>query len=276
MQVRNPYAIADVQIPVASSSHSQVGMPSQEWRDTFQTRLKNMRESLSPVVSLGSASEGLVIPKRHDEASWYRFLHGRNLKDEEKSSNGRQNGTEGVAEGATDRDSPASQLDRPDTQLNGHVRPPLTLREPTPALLSRLKTSDILALLELFPSWFSQITMASSPSLPTIRHAVDPFHARWVFALLAKLDGRLVGDEISTLRVLARAGIERVVHERYRRAVKKSLRKQQQPQASDGNDGGEVMMSEMGAWMIVCAVSSIWGQHDLWDDARADLAKIAS
>lgn len=249
-------------------------MPSQEWRDTFQTRLKNMRESINPVISLGSASEGLVVPKRHDEASWYRFLHGRTLKDEEKSSNGQRNGTEGVSEGAIERDGPGSQLDRPDTQLNGHAKP--ALREPTPALLSRLKTSDILALLELFPSWFSHSFMAPSPSPPTIRHAVDPFHARWIFALLAKLDGRLVGDEISTLRVLARAGIERVVQERYRRAVKKTLRKQQQPQASDDIDGGEVMMSEMGAWMIVCAVSSIWGQHDLWDDARADLAKIAS
>lgn len=230
--------------------------------------MRNMRESLDSFIKLGVPSAaGMDLPRRDDEASWYKLLHGCNL--------GRDSSRLYSLE---------EQKKRQDDQnmLIPKTRVPTTfaLREPTATFLSRLQTGDILALLKMFPAWFS-----SNPSDPLYsnasqmtRCAVDPFHARWVFTLLARLDNRLLGDQVNTLRVLARAGIERIVQERCRRAVICTLRRERQPQVPGGPGGegsrGDHLDQEMGAWMIVTAVSSIWGQHDLWDDAHTDLARI--
>lgn len=76
----------------------------------------------------------------------------------------------------------------------------------------------------------------------------DAFSAQWLFALLAYLDERLVGDDISRLRTVARACLF-------------ALRKHRSLPVEHNIE------SELGYWMIVCIVAGVWAQHDLWDDA---------
>lgn len=108
---------------------------------------------------------------------------------------------------------------------------------------------------------------------------LDPLHSRWLFALLAHLDSRLVSDDISTLRTLARACIAAVVLSRMRRAAARFKAKV----GSDGDENSAAVVTlvdedplegEMGAWMVVCAVAGIWGQSDLWQDADSDLSRL--
>ena len=99
------------------------------------------------------------------------------------------------------------------------------------------------------------------------------FHARWIFALLAHVDQRLTGDEVSTLRGLAR-GCVAVIKER-RRAEGKGKAQAALPlgeaPAHGHRDVG--VLDEQGCWLIIAAVSDFWGQKDLWMEAESSLSE---
>lgn len=97
-------------------------------------------------------------------------------------------------------------------------------------------------------------------------------HARWMFALLSRVDEHLTSDELSTLRNLARACI----------AFIKDLNKNNGTSTtsdSDGNLGGssgvrwvgdpsDAPLDERACWMIITIVTDFWHQKDLWMDAE--------
>ena len=85
-------------------------------------------------------------------------------------------------------------------------------------------------------------------------------HAQWLFSLLACLDQRLDSDDISTLRVLARACIKCIVR----------TREQVAPMSTSDAD---FLECESGAWMIIAIIAGIWGQLDLWIEAHDRLAE---
>lgn len=91
----------------------------------------------------------------------------------------------------------------------------------------------------------------------SLRPAIETFHSQWLFALLAHLEERLVGDDVSVLRQLARSCIHRILHSRNARMTK----------TEDSID----MEREQGCWIIICAIVGVWGQYDLLDDARTTL-----
>lgn len=110
-------------------------------------------------------------------------------------------------------------------------------------------------------------------------------HARWIFALLARVDDFCVGDEVSGLRSLARACISFVQAERKRRASeddgaqtndlsdekdKKDTNETEKEGTAISKDG---RMSEISCWMIVGAVVGVWAQRDLWMDAEEQLSR---
>lgn len=91
----------------------------------------------------------------------------------------------------------------------------------------------------------------------SVRPAIESFHSQWLFALLAHLDERLVGDDISVLRQLARSCIYRIAKSRnYRKNI---------------DEGLIDMENEQGCWIIICVIVGVWGQYDLLDDARTAL-----
>jgi len=141
-------------------------------------------------------------------------------------------------------------------------------REPTPELLSLLDQKVTFHLLKYFTQWIQghfdrsflpappPASGANSHSYQKQLYDLTPTHARWMFALLARLDAQLTSDEISVLRKLARE-IMRVINEE--RLARKAV-----PQSPNTKSS----MSETACWMIVAAVTGVWGQKDLWIDAE--------
>lgn len=112
----------------------------------------------------------------------------------------------------------------------------------------------------MLPYWLTQPHVSPDKSR---NHAIDPFHSRWLFALLAHLDGQLVGDDISVLRVLARASLACIIQSK----------RTQLPLEQQAEDS---LQNELGAWMIICAIVGIWGQHDLWEEGEIELQQIST
>lgn len=223
-------------------------MPSSEWRCAFIRQFKNAREALSnpPLEPVKLTKDDL--PKLTNTNAWYAWIHGR--------------------------PPPASSAEEAEKQLAKNYE--WRTREPSPGLLLRLNTEQILALLEAFPYWIAhRVVIPDSQTKPGERsegEVLQPLHSRWLFALLLKLDGRLVSEEISTLRTLARACVAAITLSRIRR---KAVQSRSNKQESQGSDKERTRLDEAGGWMVVTIVAGVWGQSDLWDDARVDMKRIA-
>jgi len=100
-----------------------------------------------------------------------------------------------------------------------------------------------------------------------LQHPADPTfvmlesHARWMFALLTKVEDFVSADDMSQLRNLARACLELL--DRRRKAGCARI-----PDESSS----KISMTETSCWMIFTAVCGIWNQSDLWEDAEMLLA----
>ena len=170
-------------------------------------------------------------------------------------------------------------------------------REPTPELLDRLNQVSAalcfsvflqqrsqrttLHLLKYFTQWiqchFDHSFLSPPPPPPGTRapagqvYDLTPTHARWIFALLARLDEHLTGDEISVLRHLARQ-LLRVVKAEKLAAEASEVRSGAVLRAAAGVDEcvvrQQASMGATGCWMVVAAVSDVWRQKDLWADAE--------
>ncbi|WFD36747.1 hypothetical protein MCUN1_003634 [Malassezia cuniculi] len=142
------------------------------------------------------------------------------------------------------------------TSDNTSIRPPSVLerygynfKEPTMSIIQPMTTDDVLFVLNLFRRWLTHPVARSSES------AVHPAYTRWILSLLARLDSRLCGEEIATLRSLVRRIVACV-----RNARNEAHNDQYSP-------------TEASAWMVVASVIGVWGQWDLWDEARTYLNK---
>jgi hypothetical protein len=89
-------------------------------------------------------------------------------------------------------------------------------------------------------------------------------HARWIFALLSRVDDYVTADNISLLRNLARGCL--------------SLLKNMLSRPESGDEPAEASqsavtpaMTERSCWMVIAAVAGFWGQRDLWMEAEAML-----
>ena len=88
-------------------------------------------------------------------------------------------------------------------------------------------------------------------------------HGRWMFALLSRVDDWISGDETSLLRGLAR-GCMGLMAEARRRPVP--------AEESMAGEPAEVI-DERACWMIITAITGLWGQTDLWADAESMLSE---
>lgn len=238
-------------------------MPSLEWRTAFELQFRNAKEALSnpPIEQVKLTKDDL--PKIGNHNAWYAWIHGR---------------------------PPPSPPGEAASTKTHEWR----TKDPTPALLLRLNTEQILGLLEAFPYWLahrvpipdSQASITSTTSGSGGNQVIQLLHARWIFALLLKLDGRLVSEEISTLRTLARACVAAITLARIRRKAvqSKKARNVAENEAEDEDQRVEKeerdkaeskwRKDEAGAWMIVAIVAGVWGQQDLWDDAAVDMRRV--
>ena len=88
-------------------------------------------------------------------------------------------------------------------------------------------------------------------------------HGRWMFALLSRVDDWISGDETSLLRGLARGCMGLMAEARRRRVP---------AEESKAGDAAEVI-DERSCWMIITAITGLWGQTDLWADAESMLSE---
>lgn len=108
-------------------------------------------------------------------------------------------------------------------------------------------------------------------------------HMRWVFALLTRIDLFCSSDEMSSLRNLARACLALISVVR-RRKTRISAHHEQADKSTETDastteasvtlptlEGDSRNLSECSMWVVFCAVTHIWGQRDLWDDAEESL-----
>ena len=101
-----------------------------------------------------------------------------------------------------------------------------------------------------------------SPTLPMAD--ITQSHARWMFTLLSRVDDWISSDETSLLRNLARACISLMAARRRRRAAENE---------SPGEGENVQIMDDASCWMIISAITGMWGQTDLWMDAEASLTE---
>lgn len=97
-------------------------------------------------------------------------------------------------------------------------------------------------------------------------HTVFPpknAHARWIFALLSRIDPIIGADEMNLLRNLARACLA---------LLKLSIERELAPSTSKAAEIPDSMSKES-CWMILSLVVHVWKQKDLWMDAESMLAK---
>lgn len=260
-------------------------MPSTEWKTTFVRQFKNAREAISnpPLEPVRLTRDDL--PKISNTSAWYAWIHGR----------------------------PPPPTSPEEAQKQSAKKYEWRIREPSASVLLRLSTEQILALLEAFPYWIAHRVIIPDSQIKASEregaHVLQPLHARWLFALMLRLDARLVSEEISTLRTLARACIAAITLSRIRRkAVRSRINKAEAeaeaeaaaaaeaetetdaegvtvtvtvatPQAADAAshrnaDEKQMRKDEAGAWMVVAIVAGVWGQSDLWDDAIGDMRRV--
>lgn len=127
-----------------------------------------------------------------------------------------------------------------------------------------------LHLLMYFTYWLNLYIQAPTP---TSQHMPLNAHARWIFALLSRVDDFCGGEEVSGLRALARACLS-LIHLRRKQEASKD-ESGESVDKENVSDGKESRMSETSCWMIICAVVGVWGQRDLWMDAEEQLSRSA-
>ena len=110
-----------------------------------------------------------------------------------------------------------------------------------------------------FAYWINQYLEEPTPRVCKVTET----HARWMFALLSRVDDFITADEQSTLRSLARDCM--------------SLIKERMQQAPDEDEEAEesTIIGIPSCWMVITAIIGVWGQKDLWMDAEAMLSKVA-
>lgn len=100
-------------------------------------------------------------------------------------------------------------------------------------------------------------------------------HARWIFVLLSRVEDHISADDMSLLRNLARASLALLKGLLAKRATHTQTPDTCETAREEDTGGDEVYISERSCWIIVTAVTGIWGQRDLWMDAEDMLAGLS-
>jgi len=87
-------------------------------------------------------------------------------------------------------------------------------------------------------------------------HVLTESHARWIFALLSRVEEHVSADDMNLLRNLARACFGLLKDVRGRSMTSLSSQR----------------MGELSCWLVVTIVADVWKQRDLWIDAESILA----
>ncbi|KIY49396.1 hypothetical protein FISHEDRAFT_65391 [Fistulina hepatica ATCC 64428] len=286
----NPYEIT-VSFPTMlcapeprTNSTAYPSIPCDEWREMLVRRFKNFRKNLAqPTIHVRADDGRKLMPeiKRRDE--WWQFLSGEPehlwnpprvpkkpkrqrmiMNDQGRAyPTGAEDAelwridTEGEVElvpSAPSLPYEESLLIEPIPATKAPLLEPIRLqpREPTPTLLRLIDERMALHLLMYFAHWMNLNLQSANPSF----YAMQGTHARWIFALLARVDDTISGDDISHLRNLARACISML---KVQVAARCDLHVLLAPVSEDH-------LGEHACWIILSLIVGVWCQRDLWMD----------
>ncbi|KAG6854901.1 hypothetical protein C0991_012091 [Blastosporella zonata] len=284
-----------------------LSLPSEEWRAIFELRFKNFRKNVNqPTISVRFVpldGNRRLLPDKKERDHWWGFLAGKPESDwnppnqsatvrrlsgliqhrdalDTSCVNKRQESWQTNEEGEVElvlRLDPSDSLPTP----LGSPAPPefgepgsstVTLhaqntiiykpREPLPSLLRYIDERTALHLLMYFTHWINVHIQRPDDSSRPIET-----HARWMFALLSKVDEHISADDMNLLRTLARACI----------VLLKELVQTQPPEESPSLDSkNSGYMSTRSCWIILSIIADVWGQRDLWMDAEDMLKSVGT
>ncbi|KAH7343420.1 survival motor neuron interacting protein 1-domain-containing protein [Rhizoctonia solani] len=287
-RVLNPYETANVQdhamsTPVKKPPHPCI--PSEEWKVEFEKSFRAFRETWKIHTSKASPSHSskpdLDLPKPKDRDGWLAYIDGVNsaAKGKEKETYGPSTAftprSVAIPSGRPANIQTAGIIDDDEPKSESESEEELGPRLPTPSILRSLDDHGTVHLLMFIAHWIRRSLDYAPPPKPRPAH-FPKHHQQWTFSLLAHLDTGLRSEEISHLRELARACI----------AVVKADLESEGPAIVDqdvvggsgaGNSkgGGERKYIHLtGAWMIIAAIASIWGQRDMWQNTEEALADL--
>lgn len=203
------------------------------------------------------------IPAVSDEAAWFHLLHGRKAPnaDEKRRMTGEideSEAFESASEG--DIDGAVEQVPTGDPLVDNYGFVYCAPQARTIAALDTVRRmltqSDTLKLIQYIRKWTQQPYFTRVYEDTSMWHAVHPLHAQWLFALLARLDRWLLSEEIAGLRALGRTCTTLLVNYRTAHARGTAMADAYAPER------------ESGAWMLLTIVAGVYGQRDLWDEAK--------
>ncbi|KAJ7228468.1 hypothetical protein GGX14DRAFT_613018 [Mycena pura] len=291
-RVPNPYEIPERLPHPPSDTLPPVhpALPTEEWCELLQTRFKNFRKNLAQptihVLKGARSNNRKAMPDLKERDLWWAFLSGKPIEDwdppKKYSPKKFQRGMrafedddsrmEGPSGGSSHEASEARPM-RDDSEAvllsatslptehaaeygvshpehSGGAMPIYKPLEPTPSLLRLIDHRMALHLLMYFTHW------TNLHRQPGRRHRVTQTHARWIFALLSRVDDYLSADEMHLLRSLTRAYL--------------GLLKDSQTERAAPDD-----ITPACCWIIISTVVGVWGQRDLWTDA-AEIVRLVN
>lgn len=285
--VANPYAFIPPQ-PAQSICHTKAAplLPCKEWRRKFERHFHNFRGNMSqPVIrprQPGPAPR--MVPEKKSRDAWWAFLEGapESVWNPPKIA--------GQGKDRVGQCSIAAQQLRDTSPSN---TAPWRPRELSPAMLFQVDHRFSLHLVMYFTHWFNlYLGSLDSNSNSTTTHAPTDVHMRWVFALLTRIDLFCSADEIDSLRSLARTCLALISAVRRAKIESGSAPPSAPCEREDGEttetgstaeaeaivdpssfERGPKTLSECSMWVVFCAVTNIWGQRDLWDEAEQALSQ---
>jgi len=288
-------------------------LPHDEWRKLFEEHFRNFRKNMATQTTDVHDASQKLMPDKRERDLWWAFIAGRPESDwnppkkpkqtpkpkgKGRNKPGKMRGfTDDQDEHATDSGALSQETwrvneegevelsysqDATPAPLGPHLPvdtstgdrranvervlctgnenqevPSAKMREPTPSLVSQVDSRMSLHLLMYFAHWINLHLDQPSPSPSYLTET----HARWIFVLLSRVEDYVTADDMSLLRSVARSCLS---------LLKRSLQKGDLTQSNLP----EPQMGERSCWMIISVIASIWGQQDLWDEAKDMLAEL--
>ncbi|KAF9006554.1 hypothetical protein BDQ17DRAFT_1351946 [Cyathus striatus] len=302
-RVANPYETPESEqsfIP-SDSVGTHPELPSDEWRGIFERRFRNFRKNLDqPTIHVNVHMQRRLMPDKKERDLWWAFLSGKPESDwnppskpkkqSQAAASGNHISHQGMRpasefmvattdEGEVEQElkiDPGESLPTPSgtpgpetSQSTSFVvlssnPEPLVPREPSTVLLRQIDERMALHLLMYFTHWMNLHLQNPDP----LNYLLTEVHARWIFALLSRIDDHISADDMNLLRNLTRACLA---------WLKSSI--QERTMAVQGGPLGSAPSIKRGmgghaCWLIISIIVSIWKQRDLWMDAEQILRSV--
>ncbi|CCA74062.1 hypothetical protein PIIN_08016 [Serendipita indica DSM 11827] len=263
-RVDNPYEVDEIIHATrygASSAQENEQLPSEEWRTSFTRSFQNYRQNLKQAMAKPLESAPLTLPSFQSREAWWRYITGT-------QPTGNQVQLPVAGEASTTESGEALANGAPSSANASQPS-----HEPTLSVLKQLSTKNTVQLLYWHSVWIDSFTetleeMEQGQSMTSASRPLSQVHTRWMFTLLGRLDDHLTSHDISTLRSLARSCL---------RLVKAMGDAQQDPALTSESMELSTETNQTrvlgGYWMVFAAIVSVWGQTDLWEEARQEFAK---